>query len=163
MKAKMAAIKLLILDVDGVLTDGKIWLSPTGEEHKNFHIHDGLGIKLLQQAGIPVAIITGRKSTALDARMRELNITHYYAGCADKRSAFQELLAALHLKPEETAYVGDDLPDLPVMQCVGLPIAVVNAVPEIKKIAQWITTKAGGEGAVREVCDSILASRQVPA
>lgn len=157
---KINTIRLLILDVDGVLTDGRIWLSPTGEEYKNFHVHDGLGIKLLQNSGIPVAIISSRKSNALDARVRELGIAYCYTGQTDKLEAFKSLLNTLQLEPDQIAYIGDDLPDLPIMKQVGLAIAVPNAVDEIKAIAAWITSKPGGEGAVREVCDTILALRQ---
>lgn len=156
-QTKISEIKLLILDVDGVLTDGKIWLMPDGEETKCFHIQDGLGIKRLQQAGIIVAVITGRKSKAVNIRMQELGIKHYFSGQENKTIALNILLENLQIELNEVAYMGDDLPDFAVMQKVGLPIAVANAVPEIKKIAVWLTQKSGGEGAVREVCDRIIA------
>jgi len=149
--------KCLILDVDGVLTDGSIWLTETGAELKRFHIHDGLGIKLLQQAGISVAIISGRSSPCVTARMAELEVQHVYQGCGDKLAVFQKLLNTLGILALETAYMGDDLPDIPVMQAVGLSIAVANARPEVKAVAHWLTEKNGGEGAVREICDRLLA------
>lgn len=151
-----AKVKLLILDVDGVLTDGKIWFTPDGQEVKAFHIHDGMGITQLQQAGIPVAIITSRNSTIVTTRMRELGVNHVYQGQISKMAAFEQLLEKLDLTPEAVAYVGDDLADLPVMQRVGLSIAVANAVAPIKQQADWETEHHGGQGAVREVCDLIL-------
>lgn len=159
----MPNIKLLILDVDGVLTDGTIWLSAQGEELKRFHIHDGLGLKRIQNAGIIVAIISGRSSKSVSARMAELNIHHVYQGCADKVSVFEKLINELGIKPQEVAYMGDDLPDLPVMRLVGLSIAVANACPEVKNIAHWQTQKEGGMGAVREICDRLLQSEAINA
>ena len=145
--------------MDGVLTDGKIWYLPNGEEFKNFHIHDGLGIKNLLRAQIEVAIISGRNSPLVLNRMRELGVKHCYLGENRKLIPYTNLIQELQISPEAVAYVGDDLPDLPVMQTVGFPIAVANAVPEIKKIAAWTTEKKGGEGAVREICDFILSTR----
>lgn len=155
-------IKLLILDVDGVLTDGTFWLSSTGEELKRFHTHDGVGIKRLQNAGITIAIISGRVSAAVTARMAELNVTHVYQGCHDKLSVFNHLTDQLHINPQQVAYMGDDLPDLAVMNQVGLPIAVANACAEVKAIARWQTVQHGGMGAVREACDRLLAEQGVP-
>ena len=155
---KASKIKLLILDVDGVLTDGKIWLTDDGNEYKGFHVQDGVGIKRLQQAGITVAVISGRSSKTVTARMNELNIQHLYQGQKDKSAALQELMDTLQINSECIACVGDDLPDLPIMKKVGLGIAVSNAVPEVKQVADWQTKKEGGEGAVREVCDMILTS-----
>lgn len=151
------SIQCLILDVDGVLTDGTIWLTESGTELKRFHIHDGLGIKRLQKAGVTIAVISGRSSGCVTARMAELNVKHVYQGCNDKLSVFYQLIKELGIKAEETAYMGDDLPDLPVMQVVGLRIAVSNACPEVKAIAHWQTEKAGGAGAVREACERLLA------
>ena len=150
-------IKCLILDVDGVLTDGTIWLSEHGLELKRFNIQDGLGIVRLQKAGITVAVISGRSSGSVSARMAELNVTHVYQGCGDKLTVFNKLISELDIKPTEVAYMGDDLPDLPVMAIVGLSIAVANACAEIKAIAHWHTEKTGGAGAVREICDRLLA------
>lgn len=155
----MGVIKCLILDVDGVLTDGTIWLTEHGTELKRFHIHDGVGIKRLQNRGIIVAIISGRSSGSVTARMAELQVKHVYQGCADKLPVFNELIHQLGLQPAEVAYMGDDLPDLPVMERVGLSIAVANACPEVKAIADWHTEKSGGRGAVREACDRLLAQQ----
>ncbi len=153
-------IKLLILDVDGVLTDGSILLNATGEECKCFHVHDGAGIKRLQQSGIKVAIISGRKSVAVQARLNELAIEHVFLGIHDKLNTFNQLRQDLNIEPQHIAYVGDDFPDIPVMQVVGLSIAVNNATPEVKKIAHGQTEKCGGHGAVREVCDLIYLSQK---
>lgn len=150
-------IRCLILDVDGVLTDGTIWLTEQGVELKRFHIHDGVGIKRLQNAGVTIAIISGRNSGSVSARMAELQVRHVYQGCADKLKVFQQLIQELGLQSTEVAYMGDDLPDLPVMQQVGLSIAVANACPAVKAVAHWCTEKSGGQGAVREVCDRLLA------
>ncbi len=155
---KAGIIKLLILDVDGVLTDGKICYSSDGTETKFFHVQDGLGIKLLQQAGIEVAIISSRQSEAVEKRMRELKIKHLHQGQEQKIIAYESLLKECHLTAEMTAYMGDDLPDIPVLEQVGLAIAVANAVHAVKKVSHWQTMARGGEGAVREACDMILAS-----
>lgn len=154
-------IKCLVLDVDGVLTDGSIWLTDQGIEFKQFHIHDGLGIKRVQDAGIEVAIISGRSSPSVSARMAELKVNHVYQGCQDKLKIFLDLIYKLNIKASEVAYIGDDLPDIPVMQKVGLSIAVANAQPEVKTIAHWHTQKSGGQGAVREACERILVMQTV--
>lgn len=153
---KIEKIKLLILDVDGVLTDGKIWLTPDGNEMKSFHTHDGMGIKNLQNAGIAVAVISSRNSAIVTTRMQELGVQHIYQGQVSKIAAFEELLSLLNLSKDAVAYVGDDLPDLPVMTQVGLSIAVANAVARVKQQSDWETQQIGGYGAVREVCDLIL-------
>jgi 3-deoxy-D-manno-octulosonate 8-phosphate phosphatase (KDO 8-P phosphatase) len=154
-------IKCLILDVDGVLTDGGVWLSDQGIEFKRFHIHDGLGIKRIQKAGIVVAILSGRSSPSVSLRMAELQVTHVYQGCGDKLQTFYQLLQELKIEQHEVAYIGDDLPDIAVMKIVGLSIAVANACPEVKAIAHWQTLKSGGDGAVREACERILAMQAV--
>jgi 3-deoxy-D-manno-octulosonate 8-phosphate phosphatase (KDO 8-P phosphatase) len=149
-------IKLLILDVDGVLTDGKLYLSDDGIETKIFHVHDGFGLRLLLNNGINVAIISGRKSKATKKRLRELGIKHAYLGVSNKDKPFVELKKKLQIKNENIAYIGDDLPDLSVMQKAGFSIAVANAVEQIRKIADYTTKAKGGEGAVREACEMIL-------
>jgi 3-deoxy-D-manno-octulosonate 8-phosphate phosphatase (KDO 8-P phosphatase) len=159
LQEKAARIKLLILDVDGVLTDGKLFFDHDGNEYKSFHSQDGHGIKLLRQTGVEVAVISGRKSPAVALRMNNLGISHVYQGHEDKRAAFQELLVKLSLNPEEIAYAGDDLLDLPIMSRVGLAIAVDNAVATVKHYAHWSTSRSGGEGAVREICDLIMQSQ----
>jgi len=153
---KFRRIKLLILDVDGVLTDGKIWLTPDGNEMKSFHAHDGMGIKNLQKTGIPVAVISSRNSSIVTKRMHELGVTHIYQGQTTKLSAFEELVSLLNIPKDAIAYVGDDLVDLPVMEQVGLSIAVANAVTSVKEQADWQTQTMGGHGAVREVCDRLI-------
>lgn len=157
------AIKLVIFDVDGVLTDGRLYYSPNGEELKVFYVQDGVGIKLLQQTGVVVAVITGRQSDIVSQRLRSLGVTHIYQGQEDKRGAFAELLTKLNLQPVQVAYVGDDLPDLPVLASVGLGIAVANAHPVIAQNALWQTRATGGLGAAREVCDLIMDAQETMA
>lgn len=153
-------IKLFILDVDGVLTDGKIWYSDNGEEQKMFHTQDGLGIKRLKQAGIDIAVISGRQSPAVTRRMNELNISDVHQGISNKMDIFQQLLKKYKIAPENVASIGDDLPDLPLLENSGIAIAVHNAVPEIKSIANYCTNRSGGEGAVREACEWLLTLKQ---
>ncbi|MCH9690828.1 MAG: HAD hydrolase family protein [Gammaproteobacteria bacterium] len=153
---KLAQVRHLILDVDGVLTDGKLHFDGNGNELKSFHTLDGHGIKMLQHSGIVVAIITGRHSVAVEKRAQDLGINRVIQGREDKFAALQELFANEAYTLETTAYVGDDYPDLQVMTQVGCPIAVANAAPPVLERALWITDKRGGEGAVREVCDRIM-------
>ncbi len=153
------AIKLLCLDVDGVLTDGSVFLGNNGEELKAFNIKDGFGLRALQRFGIEVAIITGRQSTLVQRRADELQIKHVYQGNADKRAAFADLLKKLALNVNQVAYVGDDFPDLPLLNKVGLAVAPNDAHTEIKAAAHWTTQNAGGHGAVREVCDLLLQAQ----
>lgn len=150
-------IKLLILDVDGVLTDGKFYLGADGFESKSFHTQDGLGIKRCQQAGITVAIISGRNSPVVDLRMQQLKVDYVYQGIHDKSVIFEELLDKTGYSAEQTACVGDDLPDLPIMQRAKLGIAVNNAVDEVLSAADWVASRDGGEGAVREICEYLLS------
>jgi 3-deoxy-D-manno-octulosonate 8-phosphate phosphatase (KDO 8-P phosphatase) len=150
-------IKLLILDVDGVLTDGKIWFSPEGTEYKAFNCQDGLGLKRLQQhTTIKIAVISGRHSATVALRLKQLNIEHVFLGYTDKLPTYEKLIDALSVTPDEVCYVGDDLPDLDIMQKIGLSIAVNNAVPTVKNKAHMITRAKGGDGAVREVCDLLI-------
>jgi 3-deoxy-D-manno-octulosonate 8-phosphate phosphatase (KDO 8-P phosphatase) len=158
------AVRIVILDVDGVLTDGGIYLGATsgGErvEMKRFEITDGLGIRLLRESGIEVAIITGRESAAVSLRAEELGIRQ----CHQDRSAAKlpiatRLLETLGIRWEEAAFLGDDLADIPVLRRVGLPAAVANAVPEVREIATWIGTRPGGHGAVREFAEALLHAR----
>ncbi|MCH9644928.1 MAG: HAD-IIIA family hydrolase [Gammaproteobacteria bacterium] len=160
MRQRFSQIKLLILDVDGVLTDGKIWLSPQGEELKAFHVHDGVGIKQLQKENIEVAVITGRSSPAVSIRMRELNIKHVYLGQQEKYQAYCELLDKTNCAPHQVAMMGDDLPDLDIMKHVGVKITVADACDTVKKQADYITQRKGGDAAVREACDLILSFKQ---
>lgn len=155
-KRKAQQIKLLIFDVDGVLTDGMLNYGPDGELFKQFNVKDGVGIKLLQQQGIDVAVITAKDSRALTQRMKDLSVQYFYPGCSDKNQAFLELLDILSLKNEQVAYVGDDVIDLPVMTQVGLSIAVQDAHDFVKKTADYISVAKGGQGVAREIADLIL-------
>lgn len=153
------AIRLLILDVDGVLTDGKLFFDEQGTEYKAFHARDGHGIKLLQQTGVKVAVISGRKSQSVAIRMQNLGITWVYQGYEQKLSAFNEILEQLQLTPAEVAAVGDDLLDLPMLSRAGVAIAVADAHPIVRQHAHWTTTQLGGIGAVREVCDLLMQAQ----
>jgi len=152
-------IRLLVLDVDGVLTDGRLYLSPAGEELKVFHVRDGSGLVAVQRAGIAVAIISGRDSAAVSRRAAELGIRHVLQGVADKGGELDRLLAELAIDPLETACVGDDTPDLPMLRRAGLAVGVADAHPALLEAAHWITRAPGGRGAVREVCDLLLSAR----
>jgi 3-deoxy-D-manno-octulosonate 8-phosphate phosphatase (KDO 8-P phosphatase) len=156
---KAKKIKLLILDVDGVLTDGKLFLDKDGNEYKTFHARDGHGIKLLQKTGITVAIISGRLSRIVALRMQNLGIELVYQGHENKRSALAEIIEKTGILPEHMAHVGDDLLDLPIMLKVGFSIAVNDANFAVKQHADWCTTLCGGLGAVREVCDFIMQAQ----
>lgn len=156
-KAKL--IKLFIVDVDGVLTDGKIYRTDKGDEIKAFNVHDGLGIKLLKQAHINTAIITSRLSEVVKHRAAELGIDYVYQGQADKRSAYKDLCETLKITDEQVCYIGDDLPDLPILKRVGLSVTVANATPVILQQVDWVVDKNGGDGAVRQVVDFVIASQ----
>ncbi len=149
-------IKLLILDVDGVLTDGSIYIDADGRESKRFNVLDGQGIRMLQDTGVQVAIISGRTSTAVTARAAELNIQHLYQGVNNKVAAFEMLLQKLALTGDECAFMGDDLIDIAVMRRCALAVAVPDAQHLVCEAAQYITKKSGGKGAVREVCEFIM-------
>ncbi|WNJ96270.1 3-deoxy-manno-octulosonate-8-phosphatase KdsC [Vibrio ruber] len=152
-------IKLLICDVDGVFSDGRIYLGNQGEELKTFHTRDGYGIKSLMNAGIEVAVVTGRHSKIVENRMKALGISLIYQGQDDKVSAYADICQKTQILPEHTAYIGDDLIDWPVMAQVALKVCVADGHPLLLKRANYVTTIAGGHGAVREVCDLILQSR----
>jgi len=158
---RAAQIKLVIFDVDGVLTDGSLFLGDDGLEYKAFNSRDGHGMKMLQQAGVTVAIITGRTSKVVEYRMQSLGIKHVYQGQLDKRQAFAELLEKLNVKASEVAYVGDDVVDLPVMVKVGLAIAVQDAHSMVLKHSHWQTPSCGGRGAGRDVCEMLMEARGV--
>ena len=156
-------IKLLLMDCDGVMTDGRIWLTPDGDEQKGFHTHDGVGIKLLHAAGIDTGVISGRTSNMLTRRARDLEMTFVRQGVHDKVAVLNEILKAASITEDGCAYIGDDIPDVSVMQRVGLACAVADAAEEAKQVAHYVTQAAGGFGAVREVADLILkATRQNP-
>lgn len=157
---KAKKIRCLICDVDGVLTNGTIFMTAEGTEARSFHVHDGMGLKFLMASGIHVAIITTSRVPVIDHRMRQLGIEYYYRGQVSKIAAYEDLKQKLQLNDEAFAYIGDDLPDWEIMKNVGLSIAVSDAVPQIARSADWKTTQKGGSGAVREVCDALLALNQ---
>lgn len=157
---QLARIKLLILDVDGVLTDGKIYLGDHGEELKSFHVRDGSALVRGQKEGLKVALISGRSSSSVERRARELGISEVYQGVCDKLPIVEELMARYSCREEETAYIGDDLTDLPVFRRVGFAITVADAHPAAVKAADYQTTCRGGEGAVMEVIELILHFRK---
>jgi len=152
-------IKLLILDVDGVLTDGSIILDNHGNELKFFHVRDGHGIKMLMLSGVHVALITGRQSQVVEKRADELGIRDVFQKCYDKKIAYDELIRKYSLDDSEIAYVGDDIVDIPILKKVGFPVVVADAHEEVKAFAHMITTKEGGRGAVREICDLLLQAK----
>lgn len=156
--AAPAGIRLVAFDVDGVFTDGRFYLSDDGVETKAFHTQDGFGIRQLLNAGIEVAVISGRRSGAVERRMAELGVEHVVQGCRNKVAALDDLLATLRLTAEQCAFVGDDIPDLPLLKTVGFPIAVANAVPAVREQCAYTTTAPGGYGAVREVCELVLGA-----
>ena len=156
---KAKKIKCVICDVDGVLTDGLLYIDNYGNEQKAFNVQDGMGLKLLMSAGIDVAVITTSRNAVIEHRMQQLGIQYYFKGQVDKRHAYQQLKSQLHLSDDAFAYIGDDLPDLAIIRQVGLGVAVSNAMPQVKEFALWQTTAHGGRGAVREVCDFILKAQ----
>lgn len=155
---RASAVRLLVLDVDGVLTTGEIVYDTVGNQIQSFHVHDGFGIKLLERAGIQTAIISARRSAALTKRSEELGIKHVFQGEGDKLSTFNALLQKLQFDRSQTAYMGDDWVDIPVMKASGLAVAVANARDEVKQNSHLITCLPGGKGAVREVCELILTA-----
>lgn len=152
---------MLVLDVDGVLTDNALYINDNGEETKRFNVSDGMGIALALRAGLEIALISGRKSKATEYRASDLKIKHLYLGERNKIKAYVDLKRNLNLKDEEIAYLGDDILDVPVLKKVALPICVKDANPIVKKFAKFVTKSKGGEGAVREVIDMILESKKV--
>ena len=154
--ALAAKVKLLLFDVDGVLTDARLIIGDDGQEYKAFNSRDGHGIKMLQRNGVATGIITGRTSEVVKHRVRDLDIKHVHQGCKEKHPVYRKLIGELGLQPEQTAYVGDDVVDLPIMLEVGLAIAVQNAHPLVRQYAHWITPSIGGYGAAREACEMIM-------
>ena len=156
---KAKRVKMLIVDIDGVMTDGRIVYSIYGDELKFFDVTDGFGMSLLNRAGIKTAIITAKKSRIVKLRARDLKVAKAYQGFLDKLIPFEKLLKEFKLVAEDICFMGDDIPDIPVLKKAGLAVSVPNALDEVKAIAHYITSKAGGRGAVREVCDLILKSQ----
>ncbi len=153
-------IKLVIFDVDGVLTDGRLFFGDDGQEYKAFHSRDGLGMKMLMRSGVEVAVITARSSQVVAHRMKNLGVHRFYQGQANKVPVFQGIAEEMGLDYSEIAYVGDDIIDLPVMVQVGLAIAVSDAHPEVRSRAHWTTSQVGGRGAAREACEMIMEAQQ---
>jgi len=156
---KLADIRLVAFDVDGVFTDGRFYLSDDGVESKAFNTQDGFGIRQLISADIAVAVISGRKSVAVERRMKELGVPYLVQGCADKVAALDDIAGALGITARECAYVGDDIPDLALLEHVGISIAVANAVEAVRAHCDHTTSAPGGFGAVREVCELVLSAR----
>lgn len=155
----LSDIRLVAFDVDGVFTDGRFCLSDEGVESKTFHTQDGYGVRQLLNAGILVAVISGRSSGAVTRRMAELGVAYVVQGCGDKVAALEEVIASLEISAAECAYVGDDMPDLPLLSHVGYSIAVANAVPAVHEQCDYSTSAGGGFGAVREVCELVLSAQ----
>ncbi len=153
---RVTKIKLLILDVDGVLTDGRLIIGDDGQEYKRFHARDGLGLRMLQDRGVEVAIITGRTSSVVEHRAKELGVKHLYQGRRQKLPAYLELCEQLALEHDQTAYMGDDAIDLPVMTRAGLALTVADGHSLVLQHAHWVSPKPGGSGAVREACELIM-------
>lgn len=157
--ARAKRIKLLLVDCDGVLTDGRLWLTADGDEQKTFHVRDGQGISLFHRAGLRTGIISGRASSAVDRRAQDLKMSYVRQYAKDKVKALDEILAEAGVLANECAYIGDDVADIQVMNRVGLAVAVADAVEETKQSAHYVTELRGGQGAVREVCDLILKAQ----
>lgn len=157
--SKAKKIELLLLDVDGVLTDGTVFYTPDAGEIKGFNTQDGFGLRILQEAGVKVGLITARNAEAVSRRAKDLKIEHVCAGCSDKGTAFAEILAKTGLKPEQAACMGDDWLDLPMLLRAGCAFAPANAAPELRQRADYVTERSGGHGAVREVCELILEAK----
>jgi len=159
LRQRQAAVRLLACDVDGVLTDGTLYYGERGEALKAFHVRDGLGLRLLRERGVELAVISARTSPALERRLADLRIRHYLPGREDKWAALAGLLGELGIAAAEAGFAGDDLLDLPAMRQVGLAIAVADAHPRVRAEAHWVTAAAGGRGAVREIADALLDAR----
>jgi 3-deoxy-D-manno-octulosonate 8-phosphate phosphatase (KDO 8-P phosphatase) len=157
---RASRIRLLVLDVDGVLTDGGLFCGASGEETKRFHVHDGLALVAARKAGLQVAVLSSRASAAVTRRLTELGVSEVHQGVADKAGALEALCERLGLRAAEVAMMGDDLPDLPAMRWVGLALAPANAVAEVKRAAHWVARRRGGDGAVREAVELLLKARR---
>jgi len=156
---RAAGLRLLVLDVDGVLTDGRLYFGAEGEALKVFDVRDGHGIKLLREAGVEVAILSARRSPIVERRARELGIAHVVQGATDKGAGFAELVRALQLRPEQCGFVGDDWPDLAALAQAGFAATVADAAPEVRRAAHWISAAPGGRGAVRELAEFVLRAQ----
>jgi 3-deoxy-D-manno-octulosonate 8-phosphate phosphatase (KDO 8-P phosphatase) len=161
LKNYFSRVKLLALDVDGVLTDGGLYYTEKGEELKKFNVKDGMGLKLLMEVGVEVAIVTASQSASVSFRAQKLGINHVFCGVEDKLRVIEDLCQKLQLGLDEVAYVGDDINDLLLLETVGCPLTVADAVAVNKQIAIYVTTQPGGHGAVREICDHILSIKDI--
>ncbi|MBX3246746.1 MAG: HAD hydrolase family protein [Myxococcales bacterium] len=159
LRERAARVKLLALDVDGVLTDGRLFYGADGEALKTFHVKDGFGLRLLASEGIPSAVISAKRSPALVRRLQDLRVPHALLGRDDKRAALSELLAATGLSADEVCFVGDDVLDLPVLRAVGLSATPADGHPRVQREVHWVLEARGGDAAVREVCDALLEAR----
>lgn len=158
-KEKLKRIKILMLDVDGVMTDGRIIMDSDGREMKNFDVRDGHGLKMIQRYGIEIVILTGRTSQVVEHRARDLGITEVYQGALNKKEVFQQILLKHRIGPETVAYMGDDIVDIPVLKQVGFSASVADALEIVKQCVDYVTAKPGGRGAVREICELILQAQ----
>ncbi len=159
LREKASQVRLLALDVDGILTDGSLYFTSDGQEFKAFNSRDGLGLRALMNAEYDLALITGRSSSALQHRAEQLGIEHVYQGQVNKLSAYEDLIEKLGVSDDQVCYAGDDWIDLPVLNRVGLAVTVADADPEVRKRCHWVTSNRGGRGAVREICHLLLDSR----
>lgn len=157
-RKSLAGVQLVAFDIDGVFTDGRFWISDEGVESKSFHTQDGFGIRQLLNADIEVAVISGRHSPAVERRMAELGVTHVILGCKDKTAAFDDLISQIGIDAQDSVFVGDDIPDLPLLSKVGHSFAVANAIKAVREYCDYTTDARGGHGAVREVCERVLAA-----
>lgn len=158
LRDRLRQVRLVALDVDGVLTNGELMFDSAGTEYKTFNVHDGYGIRKLQGLNVTFGIITGRNSPIVVARARELDVAHVMQGVVAKGDALSNLLRELNVAAEQSLFIGDDEPDLPAMSLAGISVAVANAVDVVKDHADWVTDRNGGEGAVREVCDQLYVA-----
>lgn len=158
-QARLSKVQLLALDVDGTLTDGGLYYSDSGEEFKKFNVKDGMGMRLLIESGIEIAIVSANSSASVLHRAKKLRITHVYLGIEDKLEVLRSLCDQLGISMEHVAYVGDDINDLLTLQAVGCPLTVADAIEAVKQVAIGVTQQMGGQGAVREICDLIISSR----
>lgn len=163
LRARCAAIRLLVLDVDGVLTDGRLYYTAEGETMKAFHVHDGYGLRMLRESGVRIAVISGRSARATERRLRELGIEEIHLGCDDKGALLDRLLEKFRCGADALAVVGDDAPDLPMLRRAGVAVAVADAQPPVLAVADLVTQRPGGRGAVREFCDLLLEARAADA
>lgn len=158
-QGKLKKIKMLVLDIDGVMTDGSIIMDSDGREMKNFNVRDGHGLVMIQRYGIQVAILTGRTSAVVDHRARDLKITEVYQGALNKKEIFAQILKKNNLTPDTISYMGDDIVDIPVLKSVGFSVAVADALDLVKKTVDYVTVNKGGQGAVREICEMLLMAQ----